>query len=427
MFYSTGQQHPNAAGYGPGGYDNANPYGVANSMEPVYGNAVSPRGNPTMDGASFPDPEENRSRVSPGCGGCACDGGKGNGVMTFVGAGAGEYVTETSYRYVGLGAGEYSMVPPVRGWTRVAGGCALVGLVVLSVVGILLWPRTTTTTMRFSMSPVSNAGECLFWGDPHILTFDGARPSFYGAGEFWIVKSAPVKIQGRYLGTKYTHGLSATNKVIVGGDFLQGHTIEVGTVENGTISVDGSQICPTLGCHFNLFGIGTIRYDSVGELVDTAQSNYTRRIVHMELPQDVSMDVFRWENYLDLKINMPPIPGLDGSCGNFNGNTMDDTTEAIFGRVGARVPPGESLFNHQVTVPVTEEMAEMLRRTCGPKNLQAAETACRSALAVELQTTDLMNSCLFDECFGMNEHAQRTARTFAEEEVEEEVEEELHE
>merc|ERR1712241_1232101 len=47
--------------------------------------------------------------------------------------------------------------------------------------------------------PVGPLGECTLWGDPHIRTFDHIRSDYYSPGEFWIVKSKNVWIQGRYL------------------------------------------------------------------------------------------------------------------------------------------------------------------------------------------------------------------------------------
>merc|ERR1719203_2644399 len=159
-----------------------------------------------------------------GCGGCAAScQGSGPGVMTWVGLG-GDYVAETSYKYVGKGAGEFAVAKPkiTINWAMACGVGGLLLLLVLLLV--LFWPgpTTTTTPIPTTAAPPAPRGVCLFWGDPHVLTFDGARPSFYGFGEFWIVRSDELEIQGRYMGTKYTHGLSATNAVVVGGPAMQG-------------------------------------------------------------------------------------------------------------------------------------------------------------------------------------------------------------
>jgi hypothetical protein len=261
-----------------------------------------------------------------------------------------------------------------------------------------------------------DVGRCIFWGDPHIVTWDGARPSFYGDGEFWIVKNKQVYIQGRYMGTKYTYGLAATNKVVIGGPFLKGHTISVEPMENaGQILVDGRAVCPDLGCSFSLDGgLATIKHDDQGTLVDQAASKFDRHMIHIDLPMNIKLTVFRWTNYLDLDLRMPKLDGgVDGSCGNFNGNAADDTTQQIFQRVGARVATDSLLFRSRAGVPFSSEEYDMLQ-TCHV--LAEAKQKCQTSLAKDLGATvpvDELHACMFDECFGMNEHALHTARTFA--------------
>merc|ERR1719410_2133341 len=71
-------------------------------------------------------------------------------------------------------------------------------------------------------------GVCTIWGDPHIRTFDGLRADYYSPGEYWIVKSADLHIQGRYLPTRMTSGLAVTKIVAIGGPVLKGHKLFVG-------------------------------------------------------------------------------------------------------------------------------------------------------------------------------------------------------
>merc|ERR1712048_235437 len=70
---------------------------------------------------------------------------------------------------------------------------------------------------------------CTVWGDPHIDVFDNGlfgRPkvdpvSIYTSGEYWLVKSDKVQIQGRYGTTVFTtEGQSALLALAVGGPFL---------------------------------------------------------------------------------------------------------------------------------------------------------------------------------------------------------------
>jgi len=351
-----------------------------------------------------------------GAGGCFTESANA-GSMAFVGVGIGDWVTETTYKYVGNGQGDLSVVVPTK---RNYMPClALLALLVLGVVAIVLMstsaPSTTAKSAGGLSTPSPQMGECTFWGDPHLITFDGARPSFYGDGEYWIVKNDAVKIQGRFMGTKYTFGLAATQKVAVGGPFIGNHVIEVEPMEKefgGSILVDGEPVLAQYGT-YSVGGVATLTYDGVGELPDMAASQWTKNIVHMYLPQGVSLTVYRWGNYLDLRIKMPPLRGgQDGSCGNFNGDPADDTTQAIFERVGVRVGQGEMLFKNRATIVFTPEMEDMLRTNCPAQDLLASREHCQKELPQEASTIQ-MNSCLFDWCFGMNEHALRTAKTYA--------------
>merc|ERR1712127_506838 len=128
-------------------------------------------------------------------------------------------------------------VAPVSRWPLLCGVAAIVlaGVLAFAMVGS---GGVTTTTM----APTGPPKSCLIWGDPHIQTFDGSFPNFYGEGEFWVVKSPEVSIQARYLATPFTNGLAATHQIAVGGPFLNGHKVVVGPMENGQITMDGQPI-----------------------------------------------------------------------------------------------------------------------------------------------------------------------------------------
>jgi len=187
--------------------------------------------------------------------------------------------------------------------------------------------------------------------------------------------------------------------------------------EDGKIKVDDVPVCNTLGCHYDLVHddkqLGTIDFNTEGELPDSAASQFKREIVHLDLPLGVSLTVFRWTNYMDLIIKMPQLEGgQDGACGNFNGQVEDDSVRAIFDRIGARVGAGELLFSHRVDVEFTMEEVDMLN-TCPDAGLEDARSKCKMELEGTNPTTNQLHACMFDRCFGMNEHALRTARTFA--------------
>jgi len=261
---------------------------------------------------------------------------------------------------------------------------------------------------------------CTLWGDPHIIFFDQVGEikdqalSFYGDGDFWIVKSPKVSIQGRFEGTKYTEGLAATNQIVVGGSFLGSHKIEVGTRQSGIMTVDGQSVFSTFPAapYSAADGSFTVAYDSQGEVPDVIPEGNEKRIVRMTLPLGITVNVYQWSNYMDVSITMSAQPGQDGVCGNFNGNNADDTTETIMQRIGARVRPAESLLSGQANIDFTPQMQKMMAAECYPAKQVAAQAQCTASLGELASTPNLVHACMFDDCFGMNVRARSHAKTY---------------
>jgi len=65
--------------------------------------------------------------------------------------------------------------------------------------------------------------------------------------------------------------------------------------------------------------------------------------VEVELPKEVKLLITRHEKFLNLAISMPPLATQDGLCGNFNGDSSDDTLGMILSR-GPRVKDENSMY-----------------------------------------------------------------------------------
>merc|ERR1719472_512712 len=139
-------------------------------------------------------------------------------------------------------------------------------------------------------------GTCIGWGDPHIRTFDGMRADYYSSGEYYIVKSGVVSIQGRYLPTKYTNGLAVTKMIAIGGPVLKGNKLIIGPL---AATWNGAPILTGFPSHFDQPGIVHVDYDNVGALVDTAlDASKKKKIVHVKIadgsPEGLLVQVNRW-------------------------------------------------------------------------------------------------------------------------------------
>jgi len=394
------------------------------------------------------------------CGGgmaaCGCETAAGAPVLAYVGSGCGDYIQETSYRYVGCGAGEFEVLAPKKTnyCLFIGGGVGVLVLVVIVVLlllpqsptttttpglpydcnaGILNWQngwsiskqtwcctqasKGCTTTQAPAPKPPPSVRVCTLWGDPHIIVFDQVNTdknqasSFYGDGDYWLVKSDTVHIQGRFEGTRYTEGLAATNQIVVGGPFLHGHKIEVGTRDSGVLTVDGQPVMSASPGSYSGAGF-SLRYDAEGEVPDVVPEGNEKRIVHMTLPLGVKVRVYQWGNYVDVQVEMSAQPGQDGVCGTINGNMHDDTTQAIFQRIGARVRPAENILSGRAMIEFTPQMQKMMAAECPAAKQASSQQLCSTSLG--LASGDiLVNSCTFDQCFGMNVHARAHAKTYA--------------
>lgn len=319
--------------------------------------------------------------------------------MKYVGNGGGNYILETTYKFVGGGTGDHELVgPPPSRWPLYLGGAILVMTLLIAVV-VLLPSSVTSTTIQTRGSTL----DCLIWGDPHVQSFDKSYPNFYGEGEFWVLKTDQVKVQARLLATPFTKGLAATNTIVVGIKDDKGvmHKVSVGPMENGKITCDGSEGMligfPSKGrC-----GPVDVEYNDIGEVVDP-QADVEKHIVHLDVPlAGFHMEIFRWANHVNARVSLQDfISGVDGICGNKNGNAEDDSTAAIMQRLSGRVAAGELLFNNPVAARVTpvKSLAD-----CEPATRSRAVDLCKKQLKDSVSM--LLDSCVFDVCFGGEQYA----------------------
>jgi len=235
------------------------------------------------------------------------------------------------------------------------------------------------------------------FGDPHIVTFDKTHLVFYREGDFWLIKSKDVSIQGRFQATDWTKkndktDYSSMTSIIVGGSFIDNYRIEVQSI-GGQIICDGDNILTDFGTQ--TCGKARLKYDDQGELVDAAMSFLAHRIVHLILPGPpaIVLQVNRWPNFINALIRMDVQPNQDGVCGNANGDQSDDTGSELHRRFGQGIPQGDELFENRIPLHIPVAMPNEKR--CPPDRLARAKEVCEKA---ELSYGWSYPECLADVC-----------------------------
>eukprot|EP00930_Biecheleria_cincta_P014799 TRINITY_DN12580_c0_g1_i1.p1 TRINITY_DN12580_c0_g1~~TRINITY_DN12580_c0_g1_i1.p1 ORF type:complete len:158 (-),score=35.16 TRINITY_DN12580_c0_g1_i1:98-541(-) len=117
------------------------------------------------------------------------------------------------------------------------------------------------------------------------------------------------------------------------------------------------------------------------------------KVVHMHLPQGVFIQVNRWPNFINAKIDMPKQVGQDGVCGNFNGVAQDDKGQDLHRRFGHGVSSGENMFSNPIPWHSPQLMPDS--RRCSPDMLARAKQICQLAAQ---QDGWSFAECLGDVC-----------------------------
>jgi len=374
----------------------------------------------------------------------------GPATLQFVGGGVGSYITTTEYKFVGRGCGEFDVVRPKPNYCI----CILSSSVLLLLLGVLLWflfkDSTNTTTPvpgcfgcllacevaqnngcsgplksgmlpssgMCSMTPLVQAcmqcsglcpslapapspaplasSTCIIWGDPHINTFDHKRVDFYTPGQYWIVKSSTVSIQGLYKPTHATSGLSVMKEIAFGGEFMQGRKLIIGTTD---ATFDGKPILGGFPSNFQN-ALFSAKYDATGETMQKGRNGKALHAVHLSLPRGVNVQINRWMepsegNYINAAISMAPQPVQDGHCGNFNGNAADDDRLQIRARVGRTGVAASDLIFPGGKIAIVQGSRPDIN-DCPDDKLKSAHHSCKHKENAFIPSM----ACLIDVCFG---------------------------
>lgn len=225
-------------------------------------------------------------------------------------------------------------------------------------------PHTTTTTTCV----LNDVGVCVVYQDPHIDGFDNPNQgpfltrvsifdskhkvsllagvwnskgettwanegepnhdvNVYDQGDFWLVKNDLVQIQGRYnISAEFGGNHSGLAALAIGGAVLGGGKMLV-EPKIGSVVVFGERVRPVQDF---------VKHTEAGPVrARTYYNAFTEGGVapygvDITLPSNIFLQIRRYNTHLDAKITIPRSAGrTDGQCGNFNGDSEDDSLEEV--------------------------------------------------------------------------------------------------
>jgi len=257
----------------------------------------------------------------------------------------------------------------------------------------------------------------VIWGDPHVNVFDhsklqrhgrGSDIIFLDTGDYWLLKSTDISIQGRYVSGP-RGGAASMGAVAVGGPFLAGHVLVVEAM-SGQVTWDGEAILQDMPSDFEAPGLVSANFHAGDARAEMRLKHTPLRTLDAQLPHGVRLTVNRWRDHIDAMITASPQPGgQDGHCGNFNGDGGDDTVQAIQQRDSHQVRADQGLFGES-PAPSSDHHQRSLS-DCADEVRRRAEERCSIAVsqAGGKATEDFMKSCVFDVCFAGEEFAEQAA------------------
>jgi len=217
--------------------------------------------------------------------------------------------------------------------------------------------RNYMFNMEYATTVTTTCGaSCVIWGDPHVVTFDqesvrrkehplqeallrthgwkADQISMHAEGNYWLVKSENVKIQGRYERAPDL-GPTATNlvEIAIGGNFMKGNQLKFGVQGKNSIYNAQPILTKFPSTFYKWHGperLVAARYHSNSTMVKNGKRGPG---IDLELPEGMRMTINRWKQNLAVVINMcPQAGGQDGHCGNYNGNPEDDMADVMMQR-----------------------------------------------------------------------------------------------
>jgi len=176
---------------------------------------------------------------------------------------------------------------------------------------------------------------CYVGGDPdvHIMTFGRAHVDFNTPGDYWIVKSSTVWIQGRYQMSQKSKGVSVLKAIAIGGRLIEKHRL---IIDATGATFDGQPILMGYPSRFHNALVNVV-VDSQTTVLQNGTALTPLRVVRIRLPTNVNVEVNRWTDtsqgsHINVKVHMAQQAGQEGQCvaWSADGKTVVPVAELMF-------------------------------------------------------------------------------------------------
>jgi len=256
-------------------------------------------------------------------------------------------------------------------------------------------------------------GKCAIFGDPHVISFDrvyGPPVTMTDPGEFHLIKSDRLNIQGRFGYTRRFPTASSTIGIAVQGKFIKDHSLVVTYTgpkyghEGFKVWWDGKRILEKYPSTFTSDdGLLQAKHDAMDPEKYHREGRHTIGGTEGLLPSylfqlssDLMVYVLIGPDNCNAIIETKKLDGLqDGYCGNFNCDQGDDALGALKSRgMASPISAAESLFTQGEAAPAwsMEKVVSPTLEDCDPKLKAKAEKQCRGLPNGEEE------ACIFDAC-----------------------------
>jgi hypothetical protein len=182
--------------------------------------------------------------------------------------------------------------------------------------------------------------KCKVYRDPHIMSWTGNIDGFFGFGNYWLVNSKTVWIQG-HLASIFTHypAWTSLTKIAIGGTFLEGNTV---MIETSTLWFNDEAIRMTRGQpKMGTFMDGAVNYDwdLSGHVEITFPHEVT--VVLRVHPNDNGLWLVSW---MSATITKSDEIGQDGLCGRIDSSATSSV--AHWRRTVEELDSAQALIPH---------------------------------------------------------------------------------